>query len=180
MDEIDSDIFTMVGAEDLVPARDAHGTKFSRIDLVPGWLIQRYRPRVESGSSGRLERWTNLADPSNVHWRHINAENVLTRFGISETERIFDPLDKRNIFSWLVSDISDTHGNVTIFRYKAEDGVGVDRSKSHQANRGASNDARRSSNRYLKQVFYGNRRPLLDERGKRPTFLSSNVVEQNE
>jgi RHS repeat-associated protein len=180
MDGVDSDIFTLVGAEDLVPVRNADGSKYETKDLAPGWLIHRYRPRVESGSSGRVERWTSTSDPSNCHWRHISAENVLTRFGVTENERITHPLDKSKIFSWLLSDMSDAKGNVAVFKYKSEDGSGVDLSKSHQANRGDMNDKRRSSNRYIKYIMYGNKIPFLDPEGKRPIFLASNLVDKAE
>ncbi len=143
-------------------------------------MIHRYRPRVEGGTSGRLERWTNLTDRSDVHWQHISAENVLTRYGISDKERIFDPLDKTKVFSWIISDMSDCKGNAMLYTYKPEDGSGVDGSKSHQGNRGTALDVKRTTNRYLKSVVYGNKTPLLDEQGKRPVFLSKEMVEKAE
>ena len=42
--------------------------------------IQRYRPRIE-GLFARIERWTNVADPSDVHWRSISKENILALYG---------------------------------------------------------------------------------------------------
>jgi RHS repeat-associated protein len=177
MDDVESDVFLLVGAEDLVPVLNGDGSRFETRELAPGYVVHRYRPRTEGGTSGRLERWTSLVDHFDVHWRHLSAENVLTRYGVSEKERIYDPLDKRKIFSWLISDMSDCKGNSMVYTYKPEDGSRVDSSKPHQRNRGDSLDVRRTSNRYLKSILYGNKRPLLDGQGQRPMFLSKELVD---
>ena len=95
----DSDVFILSGAEDLVPVlkRDAQGT-WQREKLqtrtVGGTIyhIQRYRPRIE-GLFARIERWTSVADPSDVHWRSISKENILTLYGKDAGSRIADPAD---------------------------------------------------------------------------------------
>ena len=49
-------------------------------------------------------------------------------------------------------------------RFDARD-MGVDLGQAHQRNRGPQDDARRTANRYLKRIHYGNRTPLLDNTG---------------
>jgi hypothetical protein len=53
--------------------------------------------------------------------------------------------------------------------------AGVDLSRAHERNRGARNDQRRATNRYLKRIHYGNRVPLLDNAGHRPRALRAGV-----
>ena len=67
----------------------------------------------------------------------------------------------------------DDKGNAVLYRYRAEDGLGVDLTSVHESSRGPRNDARRRANRYLKRILYGNRTSLLDQdTGQRPRFLT--------
>jgi Salmonella virulence plasmid 65kDa B protein len=58
-----------------------------------------------------------------------------------------------------------------------KDGLGVDVGKAHERDRGPQDDARRTANRYLKRIYYGNRKPLLDGAGSCPRFLDEAQIE---
>lgn len=185
-DAQDSDDFILSGVEDLVPVyrqnaagewlRDAHGDLVFHQDDIDGYHVRRYRPRIE-GLFARIERWTLIVDPRDVHWRTFSKDNVLTLYGSDVDSRIVDPEDPSRIFSWLNCETRDDKGNGMLFRYKAEDGVGVDLTQVNQRNRGASNDSRRTANRYLKRIYYGNRTSLLDNTGHRPRFLDKAQID---
>lgn len=181
-DEDESDIFILSGSEDLVPMlEDQSGAWVS--DTVPDrvidaitYKIRRYRPRIE-GLFVRIERWNNVDDPSDVHWRTISKDNILTLYGNDADSRIFDPEDNSRIFSWLFSEARDDKGNGVLYRYKAEDGTGVDLTQVNERNRGDSNAPERTANRYLKRIYYGNRIPLLNNLGERPLFLNKAQID---
>ena len=164
----DPDVFVMSDAEDLVPALDD--------DEVDGYLVRRYRPRIET-LFARIERWSRIGDPADVHWRALSKENVLTVYGLDANSRIADPLDPSRIFSWLICELRDDRGNACLYRYAAEDGAGVDLGLARERNRGPRDDARRTANRYLKRVIYGNRVPKLDAAGGRARFLDKAQVD---
>jgi len=182
----ESDVFILSGAEDLVPVfkkkpngeweLDADGRHV--IDEAPrdGYLVRRYRPRIE-GLFARIERWTRQSD-GDIHWRSISKDNILTLYGKNGDSRIYDPADgKRIFFSWLICETRDDKGNAVLYEYKPEDGVGVDLTRAHERNRGDRNDPRRATNRYLKRIHYGNRVPLLDNAGRRPSFLTDAQIQ---
>lgn len=193
----ESDVFILSGAEDLVPVyrqdpdgtwvanhpgyrrdtaefwvRDSSGRLVIYEDELDGYRVRRYRPRIE-GLFARIERWSKLGAPGDVHWRSISKDNILTLYGPDADSRIADPLDPSRIFTWLICETRDDKGNAVLYRYKAEDGLKVELSKAHERNRGPQNDARRTANRYLKRIHYGNRTPLLDNAGHRPRFLDN-------
>lgn len=182
LDAEESDVFVLSGAEDLVPVyrqdetghwtRDQQGRPVIDEQAIDGYRVRRYRPRVE-GLFARIERWTSLHAPGDVHWRSISKDNILTIYGLGAESRIADPLDPGRVFSWLICEVRDDKGNALLYRYQAEDGVGVDLGKAHEANRGRADDLRRTANRYLKRIQYGNRRPMLDHSGQRPALLTS-------
>jgi len=169
-DAEESDVFILSGAEDLVPVLKTNGDRFEDKTTVPGYTIHRYRPRIE-GLFARIERWTDQTT-GDVHWRSFSKDNVLTVYGGDSNSRIADPEDSSRIFSWLICEARDDKGNAVVYSYKPEDGVGVELDRACERNRGDRNDARRSANRYLKRVRYGNRLPLLDDAGQRPRFIS--------
>jgi RHS repeat-associated protein len=196
-DTLESDVFILSGAEDLVPVyrqdpdgawvasnpgysrdleglwvRDPQGRLVVHEDELDGYRVRRYRPRTE-GIFARIERWSKFDTPDDVHWRSISKDNVLTLYGLDASSRIADPLDSTRIFTWLICQTRDDKGNAVVYRYKAEDGLGVDLTRVHESNRGPRNDARRRANRYLKRILYGNRTSLLDPAtGQRPRFLT--------
>src|SRR5262245_10215891 len=201
-DAVDSDVFVLSGAEDLVPVyrqdpdgtwvagrqgfqrdadgfwvRDPSGRLVVHEDDFDGYRVRRYRPRIE-GLFARIERWSKIGAPDDVHWRSISKDNILTLYGFDANSRITDPLDVGRIFSWLICETRDDKGNAALYRYKEEDGLGVDLSKAHERNRGQRNDARRTANRYLKRIHYGNRMSALDDSTwQRPRFLDKAQVD---
>ena len=52
------------------------------------------------------------------------------------------PRTPERIFSWLVRETRDDRGNAIGYRYKSEDGAGVDLSAAHQSGRGPRNASR--------------------------------------
>jgi RHS repeat-associated protein len=176
----DSDVFILSGAEDLVPvcrqdaagawAHDAHGDLVIHEDEIDGYRVRRYKPCIE-GLFARIERWTLVADPIDVHWRSISKDNILTLYGSDADSRIVDPEDPSRVFSWMICETRDDKGNAVLYRYKPEDGIDVDFGRANERNRGLRNDKRRTANRYLKRIYYGNRTSLLDNTGHRPRFL---------
>ncbi len=162
-----SDVFILSGAEDLVPLLNMDGTRYENI-TDPIYTIHRYRPRIE-GLFARIERWTNKID-GDVHWRSISKDNILTIYGKDSQSRISDPEDPGRIFSWLICETRDDKGNAVVYQYKPEDGVGVTINQAHERNRGNPDDQRRSANRYLKRILYGNVTTALNN-GQRPRFL---------
>lgn len=179
-DALESDVFILSGAEDLVPVyrqnavgswiRNPEGDFVIHEEDLDGYRIRRYRPRSE-GLFARIERWSKLGASDDVHWRSISKDNVLTVYGLDANSRIADPEDATRIFTWLICETRDDKGNAVLYRYKAEDGQGVDLRRAHERNRGPTNDPRRTANRYLKRIHYGNATPLLDNAGARPRFL---------
>ncbi|MFE6903604.1 SpvB/TcaC N-terminal domain-containing protein [Streptomyces sp. NPDC057717] len=159
-DASESDVFILSGAEDLVPVlvmEHSQGVRESPPPRTVGgaqYRIQPYCPRVE-GLFARIERWTNLGDPTDVFWRSISRDNVTTWYGRTDESRIADPDDPRRIFSWLICASHDDKGNVIAYGYKPENDKQVDTSKAHERNR------ERRANRYLKRVRYGNRTPYF-------------------
>lgn len=149
-DAVESDVFILSGAEDLVPELTASGNRFE--DSTAGYTVHRYRPRIE-GLFARIERWTNQNDSSDTFWRSISRENVTTWYGKTAESRIVDPNDAKRIFTWLVCESYDDKGNAIRFEYKPENSEGVDLAAANEKNRS------RTAQRYLKHVKYGNRTP---------------------
>ncbi len=200
-DAEESDVFLLSGAEDLVLVyrqdvdgswvadhptyerdadgfwvRDPAGRLLVHEDERDGYCVRRYRPRIE-GLFARIERWTKLDDATDVHWRSISKENILTLYGKDDKSRITDPKDPGRIFSWLICESRDDRGNALIYEYRKEDGEGVDLAKSYEHNRGDREDRRRTANRYLKRIRYGNRTPLLDDLGRRLKWLEDAQIQ---
>jgi RHS repeat-associated protein len=188
-DAQESDVFLLSGAEDLVPefTKDAQGqwvidnsehVLHDQPRTVGGatFAVRRYRPRIE-GMFARIERWTSLDDAASVHWRSLTGDNILTIYGRDENSRIADPADPRRIYSWLICETRDDKGNAVVYEYRPEDGVGVALTHAHEHNRGEPDDHRRTANRYLKRIRYGNRVPLLDATGQRPPLLTAGEID---
>ena len=164
-DAVESDIFILSGAEDLVPSLVNSNGAWVR-EVLPTrtiygkqYTIHRYRPRVE-GLFARIERWVNDSDLTDTFWRSITKDNITTWYGRTSNSRIADPSDPSRIFNWLICETSDDKGNVMAYQYKAEDSSGVDLSQSNERNR---NDLSRSAQRYIKYIFYGNRTPYFPD-----------------
>lgn len=157
VDGQDADVFVLSGAEDLVPAlvqgpdgwRRAVGSR--SLDGVE-YTVRSYRPRTE-GLFARIERWTATAT-GDTHWRSISADNVTTLYGADPDSRIADPADPRRVFTWLISQSWDDHGNWIVYDHRPEDSADVEVTEVHERNR---TDLSRSANRYPKRIRYGNR-----------------------
>jgi hypothetical protein len=170
LDADESDVFILSGVEDLVPQLLPDGTRFRDVTSAPGYIIQRYRPRIE-GLFSRIERWTWNAT-GEIHWRSITGDNVTTLYGKDNDSRIIDPADPTpanptRVFSWLICQSFDDKGNAIIYRYAGENDDNVDRTQANERNR------QRPANRYLKSVKYGNRTPNRDA----STWLASDPSE---
>ena len=153
-DAEESDVYILSGAEDLVPVLQPDGTRFKDDTTAPGYVIHRYRPRIE-GLFARIERWTKVAT-GEIHWRSITRDNVTTLYGKDNNSRIFDPADPSpanptRVFSWLICESYDDKGNAIVYEYAAENDDNVDRGQANERNRV------RTANRYLKRIKYGNR-----------------------
>lgn len=155
LDNQESDVYILSGAEDLVPVLDANGSRFE--EQRDGYHVTRYRPRIE-GLFARIERWANLNDPADIFWRSISRDNVTTFYGKTIESRIADPADPTRIFTWLVCESFDDKGNAAVYEYIAEDGRNVDTSLASEFDRAP---ASRTANRYLKRVKYANRASRL-------------------
>jgi RHS repeat-associated protein len=160
-DADESDVFILSGAEDLVPLLDESG---ERVHVPPRtvhgvlYQITRYRPRIE-GLFTRIERWVAV-DTGISHWRSVSRSNVTTLYGFDAGSRIADPDRPGHIFSYRICRSWDDKGNVAIYTYVAEDGIGVDRTPAHEINR---TDAIRGAQSYLKSVSYGNLEPYAPD-----------------
>jgi RHS repeat-associated protein len=148
------DTFILAGAEDLVHELDEDGEVWKQVR--DGYVIHRYRPRVESGFA-RIERWTSQQS-GEVHWRTISADNVTSWFGRTTLTRISDPSDPRRVFSWLLEESRDDRGNIIVYEYKQEDLVGVDVRAPEERPRLA--EVSEQAQRYLKRIKYGNVTPF--------------------
>ncbi|MEQ1844073.1 MAG: SpvB/TcaC N-terminal domain-containing protein [Nitrospira sp.] len=169
-DAEESDAFILSGAEDLVPEfeKDAAGNwvlqdgnhvthdKPRTVDGVE-YRVRRYRPRIE-GLFARIERWTKQSDPTDIFWRSISKDNIITWYGKAEESRIADSTGLGQIFTWLICQSHDDKGNVILYNYKTEDSTGIDLSQAHERNRAGDT---RATNRYLKRIRYGNLIPFF-------------------
>ncbi len=176
LDEVESDVFILSGAEDLVPElKETAGRLQAHVSarIVDGaeYRVYRYRPRIE-GLFARIERWTRL-ETGETHWRSISPENVITLYGTSAASRISDPADPTRIFSWLISETRDDRGNAAAYEYRAENSEAVDLSQAHEKNR---TEQSRSAARYLKRIRYGNRVSHLVEPDLSPSEWMFEVV----
>ncbi|MGA7391183.1 MAG: SpvB/TcaC N-terminal domain-containing protein [Terrimicrobiaceae bacterium] len=157
LDAEESDVYILSGAEDLVPVLQPNGSRFEDKTSAPGYTIHRYRPRIE-GLFARIERWTNQATRE-IHWRSISRDNITTLYGKTPESRVSDSADPAKIFSWLICQSYDDKGNAIVYEYRAENSDGVDLTQAHERNRTQQS---RSTNRYLKRIRYGNRKPNRD------------------
>jgi len=119
------------------------------------YYVDAYRPRIE-GLFARIERWTRI-DNGITHWRSFSPDNVLTIYGGNPKARIADPDDPTKIFQWLISESFDDKGSAVVYRYKLEDGIGVDTGKASESHRFSLNTP---VNTYLEQVQYCNAKTI--------------------
>lgn len=152
-DSIESDIFIMAGAEDLIPKLENNAGIWEAVERTTAThLIKQYRPRIE-GSWLRIEQWIELATGI-IHWRTISTQNVTTVYGDTSASRIENPALAAGeaIFEWRISYTYDNKGNIIRYEYKEEDLVNVPPTV-YEKNRSLDT----VTNRYLKRVYYGNK-----------------------
>ena len=75
--------------------KDAKGNFVYDESPRDGYLVRRYRPRIE-GLFARIERWTNQADAADTYWQSISKDNITVGYGKTSESRIADPEDGRN------------------------------------------------------------------------------------
>ncbi|EPC01623.1 hypothetical protein L861_16525 [Litchfieldella anticariensis FP35 = DSM 16096] len=165
-DLTDSDTYLFAGAEDLVPEfakepsgeflQNPDGSYVTRErDSQDGqFRIRCYRPRIE-GLFARIERWIHKTTLE-TRWRVINRDNITILLGWSAASRLSDPSDDRKVFEWLPEFIFDDLGNCCHYLYREEDDTGFDATLPHNANRRRGGKLT-YTNRYLTDIFYGNR-----------------------
>lgn len=163
-DAVDSDIFVLSGAEDLVPVLKKNEDGQWEREKLPlrtvngvSYRIDRYRPRIE-GLFARIERWTSTAEPSDVFWRSLSKTNITTWYGRTSDSRIADPEEPRHIYSWLICQCHDDKGHAMVYGYTPENSAGIGSAIVHERNR---TEASRSAQRYLKRIRYGNQSPYF-------------------
>lgn len=171
-DAQESDIFILSGAEDLMPVlvqsqqgpwtREVLQRTVYQNPNSKTYRIHCYRPRVE-GLFARIERWINVLDSTDTFWRSISKDNITTWYGKTEESRISDPSDPTRVFSWLICESYDDKGNVMAYQYKKENSDGVDLSQANERNRTNGASGTRSAQRYIKHLFYGNRKPYFSD-----------------
>ncbi|OFX84020.1 MAG: hypothetical protein A2W99_03275 [Bacteroidetes bacterium GWF2_33_16] len=162
-DGVDSDIFILSGAEDLVPLLekqpDGSWLKYNKQKSENGisYTVRRYRPRIE-GLFARIEKWT-VTNPGQSkkkigesHWRTITKNNVHSYYGDSPESRISDPKDANHVFEWLLARNHDDKGNIFINLFKNEDFSGIGNKSSEK------NKINNCTQTYLKKVLYGNKK----------------------
>ena len=167
-DEPDSDVFIFDG-EDLVPqwkkrvdgtvVQSASGQPSVHEERREGFHVRSYVSRIESDFD-RIERWTNLAESRDIHWRQISGDNVTSIYGRDDASRVYAESDPaKPIFTWLLSETYSTDGDAVCYQYKSEDQDGIPSDKASEQNR--SVEARVAA-KYLKTIKYGNRTPNRD------------------
>lgn len=163
------DTFQLSGDDDLVPWEEsqADGSTVAHVTTFERWSIRRYRPRNEQFAT-RIEYWLDPSiDRDPGHWRVTTRENVTYLYGFDADARIADPDDPCRVFSWLLQEVRDDRGNAAIYRYKAEDGSGIDPRSVSELRRWREGRYTATAQRYLKRVLYANLKPETVDQGNR-------------
>ena len=161
----DTDTFVLAG-EELVPQLVAdtnnhwHIVEVVREYLGSSYQVRRYRATLDVAFD-RVERWTRLSDPYDIHWRTISSHNETQIFGRTVDSRV---QADGNIFQWMLSEAYDSKGNAQLVEWYQEDGTNVDILVMHERNRSRSNA------KLLKRIRYGNAKTNRDENLK-PVLL---------
>ncbi|EPS42087.1 hypothetical protein H072_3881 [Dactylellina haptotyla CBS 200.50] len=156
----ESDIFCISDAEDLVLVDELGSEKDRTVpdnfeDSKLRFRVLRYRPRIEPLTT-RIEKWTNVNDPNDIHWRVVTSSNTTTIYGRADDSRIFYTKGgSKRIFSWLISSSIDSQGNAMEYSYKRENSEGIADQSCEQHRKAYL----LSSNLYIKSIKYGNIKP---------------------
>ncbi|EHK26850.1 uncharacterized protein TRIVIDRAFT_217459 [Trichoderma virens Gv29-8] len=154
------DIFIHSRIGELVPSTGQSGSAEWQHN---GYLVRIYRPRVEHDDC-RIECWTSQTDSGQQYWKTISGNNVTTVYGQDENSRIYNSDDDHHhhVFSWVACSSYDSYGNHIVYSYKAEDSSRVATINNQNISETGRTPASRSTQRYLKSIFYGNRTPNRD------------------
>ena len=157
----ESDVFILTGADDLVPALNADGTRttLSRAVYGASYEIALYRPRVE-GLFARIERWTRHGLRGHPLAHHLPGQCHRPCTGPTPASRTADPADPARVCSWRICASWDDKGNAASYSYSAEDGAGVGTAAACEANR---TTATRAAQVYLTAIRYGNVQPYFPD-----------------
>ena len=156
-DALEEDIFMFSGAEDLVPLlSEQPDESWQKVEIQSGdFRVLQYRPRIEGGFA-RIEK---ISHPlKGTYWKVTTRDNVATIFGRNTNARIADPEEAARIFQWLPEFSYDDTGNWTKYEYKEEN---LDNVPNEIYERNRRNGIAKFTNKYLKRVRYGNRRPYF-------------------
>jgi RHS repeat-associated protein len=184
LDNIESDVFILSGAEDLVPLLVKKGDDWEKAPIIEHeiqgikYQVKRYRPRIE-GLFARIEQWKSL--DGEIHWRTISKDNIVSLYGDSVNSRIAE--STKGIFTWLLSATFDDKGNVVVYNYKKENIDNIPNVTCESNRKSDFPDA----NRYLKNIYYCNKNPFLGTRaidfektGWNPDWLMEVVFDYGE
>lgn len=157
-DAIESDVFLLAGAEDLVPV--------SGYDDAPvkGYLIKPYQPRIE-GLFARIE-YIRPLDQIQGWWRVTTRDNITTYYGLTAKGRIADPENEDRIFQWLPQIVTDHKGNVQHYRYVSDRNGSTVAIPSQVSEQNRINGNAAFTNTYLKSVAYCNQTPYFIDADK--------------
>lgn len=148
-DDDSKDTFLLSGFDDLTPT--------SGPQLIEGYVVRRYRPRVDH-QFARIEWWCGSNSDAS-HWRVITRDNMTHVFGFTPDARLSDPEQPSRIYQWLIELTFDQNGNSTAYRYRAEDLVSVDRSKTSEVHR--TSGLAKFAGRHIEYILHGNVAPFF-------------------
>jgi RHS repeat-associated protein len=162
----DDDTFALTGMDDLVPALVERGGDWVpdvHTEAIDGVAhdVTAFRPRVE-GEFARVER-CRPATGDDTFWRTVSRDNVTSTYGRTAAARVAapgPPGGPARVFEWLLQEIRDDRGNVTVYEYKPEDLTGVDPADLWERHRLGGPAP---TGRYLKRIRYANRMPGADD-----------------
>jgi RHS repeat-associated protein len=156
----ESDVFVLSGAGPLTPTlhRGPDGWQPDvRTEVADGvsYRVRVFRPRGE-GDLPRIEQWQRAGDLA-AHWVVTTADNVTSRYGVSDDGRVADPADPARVAEWLIEETADAKGNRVVYDYRREDGAGL-------ADRIFERGREHAAQRYPARIRYGNYLADGDER----------------
>lgn len=166
-DASESDVFLLAGAEDLLPKCDQDvSTWLPDIETVDGYVIKRYRPRIE-GLFAKIECIRNV-DNLQSWWKVTTKDNVVTFYGLSPEARIADPANELRVYKWLAQLSYDNKGNVMQYFYITDNDPETIPAAIHERNR--KNGLSEWTNTYVKSIAYCNINSFTPSNEYQPTL----------
>ena len=153
------DEFVGPDGEVLIAERNADGqtitstvSQYGNKNLGKTYQVTRYYPRVE-GSFDRIERW-QCAETTDDFWLIHGADGQLHCLGKTGGAQVADPKHAAHIAEWRIEESVNPLGEHIYYRYVGE----------NADNATADNEKPRDqvANRYLAEVYYGNRTAAAD------------------